>query len=113
MRFVCLALALAALAPTAVAQGVYKCVDPGGRVTYTDNPNACPNAVQVETPPPASVRPAGVSAGEREFARQADKRAADLAKATDDIVSSFNSLRAAEAKRDAGIEPLEGERQGR
>ena len=46
-------------------------------------------------------------------AAQADKRAAALDRAMADIVTSFNALRAAEARKEQGIEPQEGERQGR
>jgi peptidoglycan hydrolase CwlO-like protein len=44
---------------------------------------------------------------------QANERAAKLDRATEDIVAAYNALRAAEVRRDQGIEPLEGERSGR
>jgi hypothetical protein len=71
--------------------------------------------MRVETPqqPGTAPSPAKLSEGERKLAREADQRAAALDKAYADIVASFNALRAAEARRDAGIEAQEGERQGR
>jgi hypothetical protein len=116
MRPALLALLLAVFVPLAAAQSVYKCTEPGGRVVYTDNPNSCTGSVtQVEAPQQPGTAPssAKLSDGERKLAREADQRAAALDKAYADIVASFNALRAAEARRDAGIEAQEGERQGR
>ncbi len=39
------ALAAAALLPLAAAAELYRCPGPDGSTVYTDNPNACPNAV--------------------------------------------------------------------
>jgi hypothetical protein len=54
-----------------------------------------------------------LSAAEKRLLEQANKRAAQLDRATADIVTAFNALRAAEARREQGVEPLEGERSGR
>jgi len=108
--------ALAVLAPAAGAQGVYKYTDPAGRVVYTDDPTAAGGAARpVETPaPPATAGPASVlSASDSKLLDQASQRAASLDRAVADIVAAYTELRAAEARRDQGIEPTEGERQGR
>jgi uncharacterized protein involved in exopolysaccharide biosynthesis len=115
MRARLIAIVLAALAPAAAAQGVYRCVDAQGRVGYTDKP-AGPNCTlqRIEVPPSsAGGRPPGLSESEKKLLEQADRRAAELDRATADMVSAFEALRAAEARRDQGVQPLEGERQGR
>jgi len=115
MRFVLIAVALAALAPTAGAQSVYRCTDAQGRITYTDEPtagNCTPQKVDVPSQP-AVPRATGLSDAEKKLLEQANRRAAELDRATADIVSAFNALRAAEARREQGVEPLEGERSGR
>jgi len=109
--------ALAALASGAQAQRVYQYTGPGGQLIYTDDPNAgngTARALDPPPPPPGRTAPApGLSDTEKELLEQANKRAAALDRAIADIVSAHHELRAAEARRDAGIEPLEGERQGR
>jgi uncharacterized protein involved in exopolysaccharide biosynthesis len=67
----------------------------------------------METQPPAKPQAPGLSDGEKRLLEQSNKRAAELDRATADIVTSFNALRAAEARREQGIEPVEGDRQGR
>jgi len=118
MRLRCLLnlLALVALAPGAQAQGVYKYTDPSGNVTYTDDPNAGGGAARaLELPPPPGRTPPApaLSEADRKVLEQANQRAAALDRASADIVAAHEALRAAEARRDAGVEPLEGERQGR
>jgi hypothetical protein len=54
-----------------------------------------------------------LSEAEKRLLEQANRRAAALDRAVDDIVAAHKALRAAEASRDSGVEPLEGERQGR
>jgi hypothetical protein len=54
-----------------------------------------------------------LSEADKKLLEEASERAAKLDRATDDIVTAFNALRAAEARREQGIEPLEGERSGR
>jgi Domain of unknown function (DUF4124) len=113
---VLIAVALALLAPAAVAQGVYKYTDPTGRITYTDDPTAGGGAARpVETPAPtgAAVSTAGLSDADRKLLEQAKQRAASLDRAVADIVTANAELRAAEAQREQGIEPAEGDRQGR
>ena len=115
MRFVLIAIALAVLAPPAGAQNVYRCTDANGRITYTDHPAAgnC-TAQRVDLPPPpAAPRAPGLSDAEKRLLEQANRRTAELDRATADIVAAFNALRGAEARREQGVEPLEGERSGR
>jgi hypothetical protein len=50
---------------------------------------------------------------DRRLAEQAGQRAAALNRASADIVAAYEALRAAEASRAAGVEPAEGDRQGR
>jgi peptidoglycan hydrolase CwlO-like protein len=76
-------------APGAVAEDVYKHTNPSGK--------------------PA----AGLSKADKKLLEQANERAAKLDRATDDIVTAHNALRAAQARREEGVEPLEGERSGR
>lgn len=106
-------MALAAFAPPAAAQ-VYRCVDANGHVVYADKP-AGANCVlqQMEAAPKPAATPPPLSSSEKQLLEQQKRRAAELDRAIADIVASFNALRAAEARRDQGIEPLEGERQGR
>ena len=116
LRPLAVAIALAALATAAGAQGVYKYTDPAGRVIYTDDPSAGGGAarpVETAAPPGATVPAAGLSASERQLLEQANRRAASLDRAVADIVAAHAELRAAEARRERGIEPVEGERQGR
>lgn len=115
MRVLLIAIAFATYASAAAAQNVYKYSDPSGRVTYTDDPAAGNGAAtRVEIPSPPGAKPApGLSEADRKLLEQANRRAAELDRATDDIVAAFNALRAAEARREQGVEPLEGERSGR
>jgi hypothetical protein len=114
MRLILIAAALTAFTPGVAAEGIYKHTDPSGRVTYSDDPAAGNGTVQrVEIPSPPGGKPApGLSEADKKLLEQANERAAKLDRATDDIVTAFNALRAAEARRE-GIAPLEGERSGR
>jgi len=117
MRCLLIAVALASIAPAA-AQEVYKYTSPGGSTVYTDDPAAGGKGAQKvdlpATPPSVPGTPSsGLSEADRKLAEQLDKRMAALDRASADIVAAHNSLRDAEARRTAGIEPLEGERQGR
>jgi hypothetical protein len=115
LRTLPLAVLIGAIAQGSAAQDVYKYVDRDGRVVYTDDPKAGGGKAQrVEdatsvVPVPAPV----VGAGTRAYVRQTDDRLAELDRAVDDIAAASLALREAEARRVAGIEPLEGERQGR
>ena len=111
-------LVAAASASLAAAQGVYKYTDSKGQTVYTDNPKAGNGAAQrVEIPPrpgnDAPTRSVALSESEKKLLQDADRRAALLDRATDDIVLASRGLREAEERRSEGIEPLEGERSGR
>jgi hypothetical protein len=43
----------------------------------------------------------------------ANRRSAELDRAAQDVVDAFNALRAAETRRDEGVEPQDGDRSGR
>lgn len=105
------------LAGNAAAQPVYKYRDDRGTAVYTDDPRAGNGRAwrvdggQVSVAPAASA--ASVAKADRQLLEDADKRAAALDRATDDIVSASRALREAQDRRERGAEPLEGERQGR
>jgi len=118
MRSLLIAFVIAGIAPAAAAQDVYKYTSPGGGTVYTDDPAAAAGGARkvdlpAAPPPPAGPPRSGLSEAERRLAVQADQRAAALDRASDDIVAAHQSLRAAEARREQGIEPIEGDRQGR
>jgi hypothetical protein len=118
MRLVIAALlaALAAVVATAAAaQGVYKYTDKNGQVVYTDDPKAGGGTAQPVEDKTSTVTvpaPANSKATQR-LLEQADKRAAALDRATSDIAAAQIALNEAMARQEAGVEPIEGERQGR
>ena len=115
MRLILIAIALAAFSHAAAAQNIYKYSNPSGGVTYTDDPtagNGAAKRVEIQTQPGAKPA-AGLSEAEKKLLEEANKRLAELDRAAADIVTAFNALRAAEARREQGVEPLEGERSGR
>ena len=110
-----IATALATAATSALAQAVYRYKDSQGNTVYTDKPPAGNDTVQrLEIPPqPVQPPPSGQSDAEKRLLEAANRRAAALDRAAQDVVDAFNALRAAEARRDEGIEPEEGDRSGR
>jgi len=110
-----LAAACLAVAGSAAAQPVYKYKDTHGTTVYTDNPRAGNGKAQRVDGDQLSVTPgeSSVAGADRQFLDDAQKRSAGLDRATDDIIAASRALREAEDKRDLGVEPLEGERQGR
>jgi hypothetical protein len=111
-----LAIVITLVAPAVGAQGVYKYTDPSGRVIYTDDPTAGSGAarpVEIQAAPGGTIPAAGMSDADRQLLEQAKRRAADLDRAIADIVAAHAELRDAQARREQGIEPLDGERQGR
>ena len=115
MRFTLIYIAVATFSSAALAQNVYKHSDPGGSVTYSDDPNPGTGTVtRVEIPSRSGEKPApGLGEAEKKLLEQANARAAEIGRASEEVVAAFNDLRAAEARRELGIEPLEGERSGR
>jgi hypothetical protein len=115
VRLPAIAAALALLATAAGAQSVYKYTEPDGRVIYTDNPdrgNGRARPIEIPASPGAIVPAPGLSAPDKKLLEQADRRAAALDRAVADIVVAHTELRAAETRREQGIGPIEGERQG-
>jgi hypothetical protein len=111
---VLLAALLALAAAMAPAQTVYKYTDREGRVVYTDDPKAAGRGAQrVEENLSVTPAPPPAGAAAQTVSDQADQRAAALDRAVEDIAAATNDLRSAEDRRDRGVEPLEGERQGR
>jgi hypothetical protein len=114
MIAVLLAAALLATSVALPAQTVYKYTDKDGRVVYTDNPKAGGGTAQpvedttMSVPPPVATTPEA-----RRFLDQAGKRDAELDRAVTDITAAHAALREAEIRKQSGVEPLEGERQGR
>ena len=116
LRPLATAITLLALASAAGAQGVYKYTDPSGRVIYTDDPSAGGGAarpVEIQVPAGGATPAAGLSDSDRQLLEQAKRRAAGLDRAVADIVAAHAELRDAMARREQGVEPIEGERQGR
>src|SRR5262245_42409767 len=104
---IAIALAVVAASATrALAQAVYRYKDSQGNTVYTDKPPAGNGTVQrLEIPPPPVQAPAkGQSDAEKRLLEAANRRSADLDRAAQDVVTAFNALRAAEARRDDGVE---------
>lgn len=115
MRLLPIAAMLAAFASAAAAQVVYKYSDQDGRVLYTDKPAAglsVPERLEIQ-PQPGGKATAGLSEAEKQLLEAASHRSAELDGAAADVVNAQTALRAAEARRAQGAEPLEGERSGR
>lgn len=108
---------LAMWIPIVAAQNVYEYKDSNGNPVYTDIPPPGRRNVEQTDIPLQQAAPANaanaLSDADRSLLKDADRRSADLDRAVADMVTAFNDLRAAEARRDAGVEPIEGERQGR
>ena len=112
-RFSSLALALLLAASGAAAQTMYKSTLPDGKVIYGEKPE--PGAKQVETvaPPPAKTGTTIVTPAEKKGVDQRiQKRAATADAQRRELEAAYAQLKKAEAARDAGKEPLPGERLG-
>ena len=100
----------------ASAQTVYKSTMPDGKIVYGEKP--APGAKRVDTleAPPAKTGVTGLTAEEKSRAEQlARERAASnaaAAKSQKGVDDARKALQQAEAARDAGKEPLPGERTG-
>jgi hypothetical protein len=114
MIAVLLAAVLLTASVSSQAQGVYKYTDKNGRVVYTDDPKAGGGHAQPVEDAGMSIPSPSTSTPEaRRLLEQAGRRDAELDRATGDIASAHAALREAEERKQAGIEPIEGERQGR
>ena len=108
-----LVFAVLAAASGAQAQVVYKSTMPDGKVIYTEKP--VPGATRVDTiePPPAKTGMSSLTPEEKARADEfAKKRAAAAATKGNDLDDARRQLKQAEAAREAGKEPLPGERIG-
>lgn len=105
-------LLAAALCPQwSAAQVNYKSTMPDGKVIYGDKP--APGAVKVdEVKPPPSKGFTAPSAKEGEVLRQLERDRAARDSAGDRVRAAELAVTKAEAARDAGREPLEGEHIG-
>lgn len=109
-------LVLLLAASGAQAQTVYKSIMPDGKVIYGEKP--VPGAKRVDTiePPPAKSGMTVVTPQEKARAeqqtQQLNQRAATGAAAQRELGDARQKLQQAEAAREAGKEPLPGERLG-
>ena len=109
-------LACALCASSAGAQPVYKSTMPDGKVVYGEKP--APGATRVDTieAPPAKTGVSGLTPEEKaraeQLARERAATAAAGAKSKQALDEARKALAQAEAARDAGKEPLPGERLG-
>jgi hypothetical protein len=101
-------------AASATAQTVFKSTMPDGKVVYGEKPVAGAKKVDKIDPPPAQTGTTTITPQEKARAEQSSKpafgaAAANPGRARDD---AQKALQDAEAAREAGKEPLPGERQG-
>lgn len=107
-----LSLAAALLGAPALAQTLYKSTMPDGRVVYGDKP--APGAVKVEETRPDTSKKGieGVTTREAEVLKQLEQARRNRTEASEEVAAAEKALRAAEAARSAGKEPLASERLG-
>jgi uncharacterized protein DUF4124 len=103
---------LALLALPAAAQTLYKSTLPDGRIVYGDKP--APGAAKVEESKldASSKGLGGTTAREAEALKELEKSRGKREAAGGKLQAAEEALRRAEAARDAGKEPLPGERIG-
>ena len=95
------------------AQTIYKSTMPDGKIVYGEKP--APGASRVDTvePPPPKTGMTAITPQEKAKAEQMSKeRAAAAGARQTDIEDARRQLQQAEAAREAGKEPLPGERLG-
>lgn len=101
------------LVSEAVAESIYKSVMPDGRVMYGQQPQPGARTVKKST---VDVGNTGVKAASKAEVESLNRRAHERSRALDETLKSVQTteadLRMAEADREAGIEPLPGERLG-
>ena len=96
--------------PAAAAQTLYKSTMPDGRIIYGEKPAEGAKRIDTVEPPPASTGTTTITDQERVRAQQAGQRAA--AQQNAGLEDARKQLKQAETAREAGKEPLPGERQG-
>lgn len=102
------------------AETLYKSTDVTGQVTYSDKP--LPGAVKVEVlqvepaPPQDNARIEAEREKLRKQAEEFQQRERQRERAREDahaeVIAAMNALKEAQKKREAGVEPLPGERLG-
>ena len=116
----CLALLLVAcVSANVMAQTLYKSTDSSGEVTYSDKP--VPGAVEIEGPPSEPLDPesaARVEAERQKLHQQEEEfeqreRERELDRADAEVTAAINALKEAKQRREAGVDPLPGERLGK
>ena len=105
-------LAVSFAASGAFAQTVYKSTMPDGRVIYGEKPVPDAKRVDTVTPPPRKSGIATVTPQEKTRVEQQAKQRAAGERSQDDLEDARRQLQQAEAAREAGKEPLPGERLG-
>ena len=109
-------LAAFAAAGAGAQQPVYKSTMPDGKVVYAEKPAPGASRVEKMEPPPAKTGVSGLTQEEKMRAEQLGQRraaaAAEAAQSRKSVDDARKQLEQAEAARNAGKEPLPGERQG-
>ncbi len=112
---ICLILSNALVAaPNAIARTtIYKSVMPDGRVVYSEQPQSGARTTEKSM---VNINDTGMKPISREAVEGASQRALQRSRALDEASESVRTaeteLRAAEREREAGREPLPGERLG-
>jgi hypothetical protein len=114
-------LIVACVSASVMAEPLYKSTDSNGRVIYSDKP--VPGAVEIEGVRSAPIDPENAARIEKEnkdLRRQEEEfqqrerereRASDEAQA--EVIAALDALKVAQRLREAGVEPLPGERMGK
>lgn len=105
-------LAVMAIALPASAQPVYKSTMPDGRVIYGAEPAPGASKVETLTPPPARTGVTTLTPAEKTASDAAGRQRGKAHDLDSEIAEARAELKAAEAARDGGQEPLPGERLG-
>ncbi len=112
MRHTLGALFIALFAAGAGAQTIYKSIMPDGKVIYGEKPAAGAKKVETIEAPPATTGVTAVTPEERARAAQEPTRPPVPQARKQDAQDARLALKNAEAAREAGKEPLPGERLG-
>lgn len=95
------------------AQTMYKSIMPDGKVVYGEKPELGAKRVETVAPPPPKI---GTTVLTPEEKKRADERARESTATADaerrELEAAYKQLKDAEAAREAGKEPLPGERLG-
>jgi hypothetical protein len=110
----------ACVSASGIAETLYKSTDSSGRVSYSDKPVS--SAVKVERVLVQPLDPESAAHGEaeheklrqqeKEFQQRERQRERARDKAHAEVIAALNALKEAQRRREAGVEPLPGERVG-